>query len=173
MRTTIGFGIGLAFAFCALSALAAPAHKAPRHEGIAHRAVHHKVAHRTAAKGPPSCAAISYRALPSGASDGEQQAGLYKSRFVTLILRATIKGGQPSDYYVVANGKRVATSSGVLPQTVAQCATAKKLPAPGAAQSACTGQHFRVLIAHSGKERLAALYAMDGGTWHFCNAGSF
>ena len=174
MRTTIGFGIGLAFAFCALSALAAPPHKAPRHEKAIHKtAAHHRAAHRTTAKGPPSCAAISYRALPSGASDGEQQAGLYKSRFVTLILRATVKGGQASDYYVVANGKRVTAASGALPQIVAQCAAAKKLPAPGTASSACTGQHFRVLIAHSGKERLAALYAMDGGTWHFCDAGSF
>ena len=177
MRITIGFGIGLAFAFCALAAVAAPKapmHKAPRHEKLAHKAAaHHRAAHRVAAKGPPSCAAISYRALPSGASDGEQQAGLYKSRFVTLVLRATVKGGQASDYYVVANGKRLVAASGALPQAVAQCAAAKKLPAPGNALSPCTGEHFRVLVAHSGKERLAALYAMDGGTWHFCNAGSF
>jgi hypothetical protein len=165
MRITIGFGIGLAFAFCALAAGA----KAPRHERIVHKAA----AHRTAAKGPPACAAISYRALPAGAGDGEQQAGLYKSRFVTLVLRATVKGGQASDYYVVANGKRLAAASGPLPRAVAQCAAAKKLPAPDNALSPCTGEHFRVLIAHSGKERLAALYAMTGGSWHFCNAGAF
>ena len=177
MKTTIGFAVGLAFAVWALAAGAAPtapAHNAPRHAKLVHKAAaHHRAAHRTAARGAPSCAAISYRALPSGASDGEQQAGLYKSRFVTLVLRATVKGGQATDYYVEANGKRLAAVSGALPQTLAQCAAAKQLPAPDNAQSACTGQHFRVLIAHSGKERLAALYAMDGGTWHFCNAGSF
>jgi hypothetical protein len=178
MKITIGFGIGLAFAFCALAAGTAPraaTHKAPRHEKLIHKAAaHHGAARRVAAKGgPPACAAISYRALPSGASDGEQQAGFYKSRFVALALRATVKGGQASEYYVVANGKRLAAASGALPQALAQCAAAKKLPAPGTALSPCTGEGFRVLIAHAGKERLAALYAMAGGTWHFCNAGSF
>lgn len=181
MKITIGFGIGLALAFCALAAGTAPraaTHKAPRHGKLIHKAAaHHKAAphaaHRVAAKGPPACAAISYRALPSGASDGEQQAGFYKSRFVALALRATVKGGQASEYYVVANGKRLAAASGAPPQALAQCAAAKKLPAPGNALSPCTGEGFRVLIAHAGKERLAALYAMEGGTWHFCNAGSF
>lgn len=171
MRTTIGFGVGLAFAFCALSALAAP--KPPAHKALAHKVVHRKVAHRTAAKGPPSCAALSYRALPSGASDGEQQAGLYKSRFVTLVLRATVKGGQATNYYVMANGKRLAAASGPPPRALAQCAAAKKLSPPGNALPSCTGEHFRVLVAHSGKERVAALYALQGSTWHFCNAGSF
>ena len=176
MRSTIGFGIGLALAFCVLATGAAPraaTHKAVPHQRVTHRVEHRTVAHRVAAKGPPSCAAIAYRALPAGASDGEQQAGLYRSRFVTLVLRATVKGGQASNYYVVANGKRLATASGALPRAVAHCAAVKRLPAPGTSLSSCTGEHFRVLVAHSGKERLAALYAMEGSTWHFCNAGSF
>ncbi|HJU20263.1 MAG TPA: hypothetical protein VJ770_27740 [Stellaceae bacterium] len=174
MRTTIGFGVGLAFAFCALAALAAP--KAPMHKAVhktAHRAAMHKAAVHRTPKGPPSCAAISYRALPTGASDGEQQAGLYKSRFVKLELRAAVKGGQASDYYVTAGDKRLASAAGALPESVAHCAAAKKLPPPSAALSPCTGERFRVLVAHSGKERLAALYALDGNSWRFCNAGAF
>jgi hypothetical protein len=171
MRTTIGFGVGVAFVLCALAAVAAP--KAAVHKATAHRTVHRAAAHRIAAQGPPSCAAISYRALPAGASDGEQQAGIYKSRFVTLVLRAEVKGGQASDYYVVAGGKRIAALSGALPETVARCAAAKQLPPPDNALSPCTGERFRVLVAHSGKERIAALYALDGSAWRFCNAGSF
>jgi hypothetical protein len=175
MRTTIGFGIGLAFACCALTALAAPkapTHKAVAHRAMAHRTVHKAAAHRTAAKGPPTCAAISYRPLPAGAGDGEQQAGIYKSRFVTLVLRAEVKGGQASDYYVVAGDKRLA-DAGTVPEAVAHCAAAKKLPPPRSALTPCTGEGFRVLVAHSGRERLAALYARDGNSWHFCNAGAF
>lgn len=187
MRTIIGSGTGLAFAFCALAALAAPTapthktavHGATVHGAPVHRAPARKAAHRTAArraagrKGPPSCAAISYRALPAGAANGEQQAGLYKSRFATLVLRATVKGGQAADYFVEANGKRLSPASGTAPPALAQCAAAKKLPAPGNGVSPCTGERFRVLVAHSGNARLAALYALQGGTWRFCNAGSF
>ncbi|HZU89515.1 MAG TPA: hypothetical protein VE993_09690 [Stellaceae bacterium] len=180
MRTTIGFGVGLMFAFCALAALAAPQapthkavpHGAMAHRATAHRATHKAAAHRMAAKGPPACAAISYRPLPAGAGDGEQQAGIYKSRFVTLALRAEVKGGQASDYYVVAGDKRLA-DAGAVPEAVARCAAVKKLPPPKSALAPCAGERFRVLVAHSGKERLAALYALDGNTWRFCNAGTF
>jgi hypothetical protein len=171
MRTTIGIAIGLACAGLALPALAAP--KAPLHKAVAHRAAHKTVAHRMAARERPSCAAISYRALPAGAGDGEQQAGLYKSRFVKLALRAEVKGGQAANYYVVAGNKRLTGDAGAAPQALAHCAAAKKLPSPGNALSPCTGERFRVLVAHSGKERLAALYALDGNTWRFCKAGSF
>ena len=181
MRTTIGFGIGLAVACLALAVHAAP--KPPLREAVAHKMTAHKAAHRieahraaahrTAAKGPPSCAAISYRSLPAGAGDGEQQAGIYKSRFVTLTLRAEVKGGQASNYHIMAGDKRLTSDAGTVPQALAHCAAAKKLPPPGNALSACTGERFRVLVAHSGKERLAALYALDGNTWHFCSAGAF
>jgi hypothetical protein len=177
----IGFGIGLAVACLALAAHAAP--KPPLHKAVAHKmtphkaahriAAHRAAAHRTAAKEPPSCAAISYRSLPSGAGDGEQQAGIYRSRFVTLALRAEVKGGQAANYYVVAGHKPLTGDAGTVPQALAQCAAAKKLPPPGDALSPCTGERFRVLVAHAGKERLAALYALDGNTWRFCNAGSF
>src|SRR5689334_6042589 len=94
-----------------------------------------------AAKEPPSCAAIRFRPLTSGMQDGEQDAGLYKSRFGKLEVRATVKGGEAQDYYVVANGKKLTPVSGGLPKSAASCAQQKKMPTPAsqAAASSCTG----------------------------------
>jgi hypothetical protein len=52
---------------------------------------------------PPVCAAITFRALPEGGADGEQTAGLYKSRLARLELRATVQNGTPADYYGAGN----------------------------------------------------------------------
>jgi hypothetical protein len=156
MRGTLLLAVGLGLALAALPAAAAPrAVRAPE------------------AKGPPACAAISFRPLPAGMPDGEQQAGLYRSRFSRLVLNAEVKGGQPIDYYVTARGKRLAAAPGRLPGAVDSCATAKRLPRPAQPASSCTGNRFRVLIAHAGRERVAALYAEDNNAWRFCRAGSF
>ena len=61
-------------------------------------------------KGPPACSALTFRAVASGASDGEQQAGYYRSRYGTLALHADVKQGQPTDYFVLADGKRLAAA---------------------------------------------------------------
>lgn len=153
MKRTVAVGIGLALG-CA--ALAAGAATKPRAE-----------------KAPPSCAAIAFRPLPAGMTDGEQQAGIYKSRHATIALHAEVKQGEPTDYFVVAGGKRLAAAPASLPETAASCAAAKKMPAPGTPEPACTGQRFTVVIAHSGSGRLALLYELDGSTWRFCSAGSF
>jgi hypothetical protein len=126
-----------------------------------------------APKGPPTCAAIEFRPVPSGLSDGEQTAGLYKSRFGKIELHAAVKQGEPTDYFVVANGKRLTTASAALPEPALACAAAKKLPKPDAATAACTGQRFKLVVAHAGKDRLGLLYALDGASWRFCSAGSF
>src|SRR5437667_9446135 len=124
-------------------------------------------------KAPPSCAAITFRPLPPGMPDGEQQAGMYKSRHARLALRADVKQGNPVDYYVTAGGKRVAAAPANLPEAATSCAAAKKMPKPEAPASSCTGQRFTVVVAHAGEQRLALLYAQDGSTWRFCSAGSF
>jgi len=124
-------------------------------------------------KAPPACAAIAFRPVPSGTTDGEQQAGMYKSRHARLELRAVVKQGEAADYFVVAGGKRLAAAPASLPETAASCAAAKKMPAPGTPASSCTGQRFTVVIAHTGNERLALLYGHDGSTWRFCSAGTF
>ncbi len=130
-------------------------------------------ANAAAQKGPPACAAISFRPLPSGQSDGEQTAGLYKSRFGKIELHADVKQGEPVDYYVVAEGKRLMAAPANLPEAAVSCAAAKKLPKPDTGVSPCTGQRFRLVVAHAGKDRLGLLYALDGASWRFCSAGVF
>ena len=153
MRRTLAVGVGLALSLHAVAAAAA--NKPP------------------AQKAPPACAAITFRPLPSGMTDGEQQAGMYKSRHAQLALYAEVKQGEPVDYFVVAGGKRLAAGPASLPEAAASCAAAKKMPTPGTPASSCTGQRFTVVVAHAGNERLAMLYALDGSAWRFCTAGSF
>jgi len=153
MRRTLAVGFGLALSLPGVAAIAA--NKPP------------------AQKAPPACAAITFRPLPSGMTDGEQQAGMYKSRHARLALHAQVKQGEPIDYFVIAGGKRLAAGPASLPEAATSCAAAKKMPPPGTPASSCTGQHFTVVVAHAGNERLAMLYALDGSTWRFCTAGSF
>ena len=153
MRRALTVGIGLALGFVLSPAGAAT--KPPTQ------------------KAPPPCAAITFRSLPSGMTDGEQQAGMYKSRHARLALHAQVKQGEPVDYFVVAGGKRLAAAPASLPETATSCAATKKMPAPGVPASSCTGQRFTVVVAHSGNERVAMLYGLDGNTWRFCTAGAF
>jgi hypothetical protein len=152
MRSAIVFGIGLALGVTPFSAAAAT--KPP-------------------AKAPPSCAAITFRPLPQGMSDGEQQAGMYKSRHARLELRAEVKQGTPLDYYVTTAGKHVAAAPASLPEAATSCAATKKMPKPETPASSCTGQRFTVVVAHAGNQRLALLYGLDGGSWRYCSAGTF
>ena len=124
-------------------------------------------------KAPPACSAITFRPLAAGMTDGEHGAGMYKSRYGRLELYGKVKQGAAVDYYVLAGGQRLAAASGNLPEAAVSCAAAKKMPKPEAPASSCTGQRFRVLVAHAGDQRLALLYGEDGGSWHFCSAGTF
>lgn len=153
MRSALAVGIGLALSLSALGAAAAT--KPP------------------AGKAPPACSAIAFRPLPAGMTDGEQQAGMYKSRHARLALHAQVKQGEPVDYFVVSGTKRLAAGPTNLPEAAVSCAAAKTMPAPGTPASSCTGQRFTVVVAHNGNERLAMLYGLDGTTWRFCSAGAF
>jgi hypothetical protein len=152
MRSSMTVGICWALAVAAVPAVAAT--KAP-------------------GKAAPACAAITFRPLPPGMSDGEQQAGMYKSRHGRLELRGEVKQGTPVDYYVTTGGKRIAAAPANLPEAAAICAAAKKMPKPEAPASSCAGQRFTVVVAHAGDQRLALLYGQDGGSWRFCSAGTF
>lgn len=152
MRGMISLGIGAALALAAVTPVAAA--KPP-------------------GKAPPACAAITFRPLPQGMPDGEQQAGMYKSRHARLELRAEVKGGNPTGYYVTTGGKRVAAAPASLPEPAVSCAAAKKMPKPEAPAASCTGQRFTVVVAHAGNQRLALLYAQEANSWRFCSAGTF
>lgn len=125
-----------------------------------------------AKKEPPSCSAITFRPLADGAADGEDEAGLYKSRFGRIVVNGTIKGGQVQNYYVTVNGTRPVAAAGALPAAVASCATTKKLPVPGKAVEPCLGDRFQVLVSHSGNARHVLFYGRQAGKWQMCSAGT-
>src|SRR5260370_625503 len=125
-----------------------------------------------AGKPAPSCAALAFRPVPAGASDGEQTAGMYRSRFAQLELRASVQNGAPANYYIVAGGTHLPAAQG-LPEAPANCASLKKMPLPQAAADSWTGDRFTIVVAHAGDKRYAMLYAANGSNWRFCNAGTF
>ena len=124
-----------------------------------------------AEKGPPACAKILFRPLPSGQNDGEQEAGIYTSRFSHLELKGMVKSGEAQDYYLTARNKKL-TAVTAVPPAAANCAKEKKMPAPGKAGASCTGQRLAAVIAHSGKDKVALLYALQGKDWQYCGAGA-
>jgi hypothetical protein len=123
------------------------------------------------AKEPPACAAITFRPVPAGMPDGQQEAGLYKSRFGRIVVAATVKGGQAQNYFVTVNNAKPAPA-GTLPPSVAVCAAQKKLPAPGKTADVCQGDSFRVLIDRASGKRHVLLYAREGRNWQLCSAGA-
>ena len=156
IATLVGLGCGLGCALVATAGLAAHKPSAPQAAG----------------KPAPTCAALVFRPLPTGTADGEQAAGMYKSRLARLELRGSVKDGAAANYYLVANGSQLAAAQ-TPPPAAGDCAAAKKMPRPGAAAGACTGDKFTVVVAHAADKRFALLYAQSGGNWTFCNAGSF
>ena len=131
-----------------------------------------KASGKKEAKQAPACAALVFRPLAGGGSDGEQTAGSYKSRFARLELRATVQNGAAVNYYLVASGNRI-TSTPQVPSAASDCAASKKIPRPGPAKDTCTGERFTAVLAHAGDKRMALLYAFNGGSWTFCSGGSF
>src|SRR3954470_9095541 len=127
---------------------------------------------KAGAKAAPACSALVFRPLSSSSSDGEQTAGSYKSRFARLELRDAVQNGAPVNYYLVANGNRLGPAPQV-PQTANDCAVSKKMPRPGSAKDSCTGERFTAVLVHAADKRVVLLYALNGTTWAFCNAGSF
>ena len=124
-----------------------------------------------AGKGPPACAKILFRPLPSGQNDGEQEAGIYTSRFSHLELKGMMKSGEAQDYYLTTHNKKL-TPVTTVPAAAVNCAKDKKMPAPGKASESCTGQRLATVIAHSGKDKVALLYALHGHDWQYCGAGA-
>jgi hypothetical protein len=121
-------------------------------------------------KQPPACAAIDFRPVADGMSDGEQEAGMYKSRFGRIEVRGIVKNGKAEDYAMAFNGKK-ATPLTALPRPVDKCLAEKKMPVPSNVQAqACGGSKLKVVIDSSASQKLALLYGLQGKTWKFCQA---
>jgi hypothetical protein len=131
-----------------------------------------KAAAAKSGKQPPACASIAFRPVPQGSPDGEEEAGLYKSRFGRINVMASVRSGLAENYYVTVNGQKLA-SAGNLPASVNGCAQKKKLPAPtmAPATNACTGDRLQVLIDHTGDKRYVLLYARAANKWTLCSTG--
>ncbi|MEI6557080.1 MAG: hypothetical protein WCO00_01635 [Rhodospirillaceae bacterium] len=121
-------------------------------------------------KQPPACAAISFRPVAGTPPDGEQDSGLYKSRFVKIELKATVKAGLATNYYLLINGQK-ADGVGAPPKGSDGCLKSKHIAVPVKAQpaGACTGERFRVAILRSGKDKTALLFGLHGSEWQFCS----
>jgi hypothetical protein len=127
-------------------------------------------------RAPPACSALAFRPVAAAAGDGVQTAGLYKSRFGRIEVKANVKSGAPESYFVEINGKPPSTVAGAdLPADVAACATLKRMAAPDKAADPCTGDRLTVVTSHSGDKRYYLLYGHDAhgtGAWRFCSAGT-
>lgn len=122
-------------------------------------------------KEAPACGAISFRPLASGMADGEQDAGLYKSRFVKIEIKATVKSGEPQEYHMVINGKAPTPLNGALPKSADRCLQSKHVVVPvKTMQGACTGTRFRVVTHHEGEDRVAMFFGLKGSEWQLCSA---
>ena len=123
-------------------------------------------------KGPPSCAAIDFRPVAQGMGDGEQDAGLYKSRFGRIEMKATVKGGVATDYQAVVNGRPLKAMNAV-PQAAIDCAATKKIPATARAASPCgDAAKLRVVVTTSGSDKILATYGLKGKSWNLCKVGT-
>lgn len=123
------------------------------------------------AKEPPSCAAITFRPVASGMTDGEQDAGLYKSRFGRLELKAIVKNGEGQDYFMVVNGKKPQALAGGIPKNAEECLKSKNVAVPAKSSGAtCIGSRFRVVIDSASGDKNLMLFGLQGKEWRFCNA---
>lgn len=122
-------------------------------------------------KAPPACGAVSFRPLPPGMADGEQQSGLYRSRFGSVVVMAKVQGGQPTDYYMQLNGKTPEPFTAAVPKSADGCLKSKSVKLPVAkAEGACVGTRFRVVLDRSTQQPFAMLFALQGGDWKLCSA---
>ncbi|MDR3435148.1 hypothetical protein [Telmatospirillum sp.] len=122
-------------------------------------------------KDPPACGAITFRSLGAAPQEGTQNAGLYRSRFGKIVLRADVNGGQAKTYFLEVNGKQLDPLKGALPASLNECLNSKhvKMPAPAAGAS-CLGERFRVVLDNTGKQKYVMLFALKGDVWALCNA---
>lgn len=119
----------------------------------------------------PSCTAVSFRPVPPGMTDGEQDAGLYKFRFAKVEIKAAVKTGEAQNYFMVVNGVRPPALSGPLPKSTDACLRSKHVKVPVTSQQgSCTGSRFRVVVDSTGKKKLIMFFGLKGDDWQMCSA---
>jgi hypothetical protein len=124
------------------------------------------------AKKPPACAAVSFRPLSGNLQEGDNPAGYYRSRFGSIELVGTVKGGQPTQYHMRVNRKEPAPLGGDIPKSAYGCLNSKHIKTPPEpVQGACLGSRYRVAIDSSGKQKLYMLFALQGDDWKLCQTG--
>jgi len=156
------FRFALAAAMLAVTAFVSPT--------IGMSAEKKMAATKTAEKGPPACGAVSFRPLPPGLSDGNQQSGLYRSRYGSIVLLAKVQSGQPTDYFMELNGKSPEPFTVAVPKSAEGCLKSKSVKLPVAkSQGACVGTRFRVVLDRSTQQPLALLFALQGEDWKLCS----
>lgn len=122
--------------------------------------------------GPPPCGAVSFRAVARNLADGDHDAGMYKSRYGRLELKASVAGGLATNYYMVINGKKAEPLASGASKASAACLKSKHVAVPVKTlpAGACTGTRLRVVTDRSGAKGMALLFALQGNDWHFCQA---
>lgn len=124
-------------------------------------------------KAPPACGALSFNPVASGLPDGEHDAGMYKSRYGKVSLKAVVRGGLAIDHYLMLNGQKAPTLTGGVPKGTDTCLKSKHVSVPAKVQTTgCTGNRFRVVLDRSGKNKVAMLFGLQGNEWQFCSASS-
>jgi hypothetical protein len=142
---------GLTFALACLTAVyASPAHAAEK------------------AKTSPACAAVSFRLLSGHLQEGDTPAGYYRSRFGSIEVLATVKGGQPTHYHMRIDRTEPPLLSGDIPKSVYACLKSKHIKTPPGPVHGCLGSRFRVAIDRSGDQKLYMLFALQGDDWKLC-----
>jgi len=123
-----------------------------------------------AGKQPPTCGAVNFRPLENPAGEGEQQAGLYRSRFARIQVMAEVAGGQVRNYHMLLNGQRAAKAGEAVPKGAEACLRSKnvKVPVETLAAGQCTGSRFRVVTDRSVQPATAMFFALQGEVWKLC-----
>ena len=121
-------------------------------------------------KAAPTCSAINFRPVAAGLSDGEHEAGQYKSRYAKIVLMATVKSGAATEYHMLFNGKRPPALAS-LPAHVTPCLRSKNITVPvKPAGEACAGSRLRVVIDNAASQKTAMLFGLHGKEWRLCSA---
>ena len=123
------------------------------------------------AKEPAACQAISFRAIPPGAPDGVQDAGMKPTKSGKVEVKAEVQGGMVKNYFLAIKGARI-DGGDKGPKVSDGCLKSKHVALPYKIQpaGACTGERFRVVIETQGARKVAQFFGLHGNAWEHCSS---